>query len=382
MNESSPIDVIVIGGGLHGSSTALHLALRGQRVTVIEKRFPGRFASGVNAGGVRRLGRHPAEIPLSVAALEVWQDIENFLGDDCDFHPVSQVKIAESADDMAILEARVEEVRGLGFEHEELIGGNELRRLVPAAADHCIGGIVCRDDGAANPMRTTRAFWRRAEAAGVTYHLGTPAGALERVGDLWRVTVGERDFEAPILVNCAGAWGDKIAADLGDPVPLTPAALTMMVTERVGKFLEPVCGLASGTLSFKQTPEGTVLIGGGHRGIADRDAETAEPDPLAMGRSARTVARVFPHMKDVPVARVWCGLEGKTPDEIPVVGASPASPGAYHAFGFSGHGFQLSPIVGRLLSELILDGRSSLPIEAFSAARFAAEESGQQAEES
>jgi len=118
MNESSPIDVIVIGGGLHGSSTALHLALRGQRVTVIEKRFPGRFASGVNAGGVRRLGRHPAEIPLSVAALEVWQDIENFLGDDCDFHPVSQVKIAESADDMAILEARVEEVRGLGFEHE------------------------------------------------------------------------------------------------------------------------------------------------------------------------------------------------------------------------------------------------------------------------
>lgn len=366
------MDVIVIGGGLHGCSAALHLAWKGQHVAVIERRFPGRFASGVNAGGVRRLGRHPAEIPLSVAALEVWQDIEGVVGDDCGFHAVGQVKIAESASDMKLLEDRVATVRGLGFEHEELVGGNELRRLVPGVADHCVGAIVCRDDGAADPARTTRAFWRRAEAAGVIFHIGRTVSAIERRGDIWRVAADDLVIEAPVLVNCAGAWGDRIAAMLGDAAPLVAAAPTMMVTGRIPRFVEPVCGLASDKLSFKQTPDGTLLIGGGHRGRADRDAETAEPDPISLGASARTVRRVFPELRDVPIVRSWCGLEGMMPDDIPVIGPSPNAPGVFHAFGFCGHGFQLGPIVGRLIAEAIVDERPSLPIDAFSIARFAA----------
>ncbi|MEL0021121.1 MAG: FAD-dependent oxidoreductase, partial [Rickettsiales bacterium] len=365
-------DVIVIGGGLHGSSTALHLRRRGLSVQVIEKRFPGRFASGVNAGGVRRLGRHPAEIPLSAAAMEIWHSIESFIGHDCGFTPSGQVKIAENEAEMKQLEARVAEVRALGFEHEELIGGNELRRLVPAVAAHAVGGIVCRDDGAANPMLTARAYWRRAVAEGVSYHLGDSVTGIERVGEAWQVRAGDARFDAPVLVNCAGAWGDQVAAMLGDTAPLTATALTMMVTERIPHFIDPVCGLASGGLSFKQSTEGTLVIGGGHLGHADRDAETAEPDPEALGRSARTVTRIFPQLKAVPVARVWCGLEGKMPDDIPVIGPSQNAPDAYHAFGFCGHGFQLSPIVGKLLAEQIVDGRASLPIEPFGIARFTA----------
>ena len=363
-------DVIVIGGGLHGSSTALYLRRRGLSVRVIEKHFPGRFASGVNAGGVRRLGRHPAEIPLSVAAMEIWHEIEGFIGHNCGFHKVGQVKLAENEAEMKQLEERVASVRALGFEHEELIGGNELRELVPAAAPHCLGAIVCRDDGAANPMLTTRAYWRRALSEGVEYHLGDIVDGVERFGDLWRVRAGEAHLEAPVLVNCAGAWGDTVAAMLGDSAPLTAQALTMMVTEPIPHFIDPVCGLASGGLSFKQSDEGTLVIGGGHLGHADRDAETAEPDPVALGRSARTVARVFPQLKDVPIARTWCGLEGKMPDEIPVIGPSGSAPDAYHAFGFCGHGFQLSPIVGKLLAEQIVDGRASLPLEPFSISRF------------
>ncbi|PPR60483.1 MAG: Hydrogen cyanide synthase subunit HcnC [Alphaproteobacteria bacterium MarineAlpha4_Bin2] len=363
-------DVIVIGGGLHGSSTALHLRRRGFSVRVFEKQFPGRFASGVNAGGVRRLGRHPAEIPLSVAAMEIWHDVESFIGHHCGFHKVGQVKIAENESEMKQLEKRVNSVQALGFEHEELVGGNELRRLVPAAADHCIGAIVCRDDGAANPMLTSRAYWHRALEEGVEYQLGDLVTKIERRAKMWRVQAGEAAFEASVLVNCAGAWGDVVAAMLGDSAPLSAQALTMMVTERVPHFLGPVCGLASGGLSFKQSPEGSLVIGGGHLGRADRDAETAEPDPRALAKSCRIVARVFPQLKNVSVARAWCGLEGKMPDEIPVIGPSLNSTDAYHAFGFCGHGFQLSPIVGKLIAELISDGKSSLPIEPFSIARF------------
>lgn len=364
-------DVIVIGGGLHGSSTAIYLRRRGYSVRVVEKRFPGRFASGVNAGGVRRLGRHPAEIPISFAAMEIWHEIESFVGHPCGFQKVGQVKMAENEAEMKQLEKRVAAVRALGFEHEELVGGNELRLLVPSIAEHCVGAIVCRDDGAANPMLTTRAYWRCALAEGANYHLGEAVTGIERRGDMWCVRAGDAVFAAPVLVNCAGAWGDMVAAMLGDSAPLSVKALTMMVTERMPHFIDPVCGLASGGLSFKQSPEGTLVIGGGHLGRADRDAETAEPDLQALSASARVVTRVFPHLKDVPVARTWCGLEGKMPDEIPVIGPSLNSPDAYHAFGFCGHGFQLSPIIGKLITELIIDGKSSLPIEPFSINRFA-----------
>ncbi|MBV8654126.1 MAG: FAD-binding oxidoreductase, partial [Alphaproteobacteria bacterium] len=143
-------DVLVLGGGLHGCSAALHLARRGAKVTVLEKDHVGRHASGVNAGGVRRLGRHPAEIPLSVAALELWHRIGDLVDDDCGFEHHGQVKVAETEVELAQLARRVAEVQALGFGHEELIGRAELRRLVPAIADHCVGAIVSRDDGAAN----------------------------------------------------------------------------------------------------------------------------------------------------------------------------------------------------------------------------------------
>ena len=112
-------DVLIIGGGLHGSSTALHLRRRGLNVRVIDKHFPGRFASGVNAGGIRRLGRHPAEIPLSVAAMETWHNMENLVGDNCGFKKVGQIKIAENGEEMYQLEERVESVKALRFKHEE-----------------------------------------------------------------------------------------------------------------------------------------------------------------------------------------------------------------------------------------------------------------------
>lgn len=363
-------DVIVIGAGLHGCSSALHLALRGQRVLVIEKNEAGRHASGVNAGGVRRLGRHPAEIPLSVASLEIWYDIENVTGSDCGFEASGQIKIAENEREMGELEARAAMVRDLGFDHEEPIDRAELRRLCPAAAGHCVGGLVSRRDGFANPYRTTWAFREKARSLGVTFREGVRVTGLDRTGDLWEVGTDAGRFRAETLVNCAGAWSDQVAAMLGDPAPLTPVALMMMVTAPVAPFLDPVVGLQGRPLSFKQGANGTVVIGGGYRGTPDRDMETTKLDFDGLKKSARTVVEVFPLMRDVPVVRCWAGIEGFMPDEIPVIGPSPSAPASFHAFGFCGHGFQLGPISGRIVSELVIDGKASLPIEPFRIDRF------------
>ena len=114
-------DVIVIGGGIHGCSTALHLALRGVKPIVLEKDYAGRHASGVNAGGVRQLARHIAEVPLAVASMEIWERIGDLVDDDCGFGTHGQVLIAEDDAELAGLRARVDDLRLRGFTHEELI---------------------------------------------------------------------------------------------------------------------------------------------------------------------------------------------------------------------------------------------------------------------
>lgn len=367
----SAFDVVVIGGGLHGCSAALQLARRGRRVLVVEKDYPGRHASGVNAGGVRRLGRALPEVPLAEASLGMWRRLPELIGDDGGFRPVGQVKLAESAADMEILERRAASVRALGFEHEVVVDRAEIRRWVPSAADHVAGGLVVEGDGSADPFRTSVAFFRAARAAGVTFRIGETVLGVEWRGEMWRVRVGTDIVVAPFVINAAGAWGAEVAAWLGDRIPVIPEAPMMMVTTRVAPFLRPVVGLASRKLSFKQMANGTVVIGGGRRAAIDIRTKATRLDVARQSEGARTVAEVFPHMRDVPIARMWCGVEGNTPDALPVIGMSPSAPSFLHACGFSGHGFQLSPIVGRLIAEWIIDGRPSLSLAAFSVERFA-----------
>ena len=367
---ASTCDAIIIGGGLHGLSTAIHLAEAGVRAVVVEKDHPGRHASGVNAGGVRRLGRHLAEVPLSVAAREIWEDIEDFVSDDCGFTACGHIQIAETEAELAQQADRVDQLQALGFAHEQLIDKASLREIVPALAHHCLGAIWCADDGAANPYRTTQAYFRTAQALGVRVELGAAVTAIERLGGDWQVSAAGQNFQAPVLVNTAGAWGHQVCRMIGDDAQVEPAALMLMITERVAPFITPVLGAVGRKLSFKQYGNGTVMIGGGQRGRALPERNIAETKLAGMGNSAVTVKALFPQLGPVNVVRCWAGIEAMMPDGVPVIGPSRAVKGAYHAFGFCGHGFQLSPIVGRLLAELITTGQASLPIEAFSIDRF------------
>lgn len=363
-------EVLIIGGGLMGFSTALQLAMRGVHCRVLDKDSPGRHASGVNAGGLRQLNRHPAEIPLSVAAAKMWQQIESLVDSDCDSRFPGQIRIAENAADMELLEQRAAMVQELGYKHEEIISPQELYQLVPALKPGCAGALICREDGYGRPFHALNAFRRKAGSLGVEYHASTRVDEIVRKSNEWRVTTARGEFTAPALVNCAGAWAGRIAAILGDPVPLKPRAPMLMITERLPHFIGPVIGAASRKLSFKQMQNGTLLIGGAHLAELDFTRQVTEMNWAQLATSARTVLALFPQLENVRIVRTWAGIEGFTPDSLPVISSSKASPNAYHAFGFSAHGFQLSPIVGKIMSQLILDGGSQLPIEPFSAERF------------
>ena len=363
-------DVVVIGGGIHGCSTALHCALRGMRVTVIEKDYPGRHASGVNAGGVRQLARDFAEVPLSARSMEIWHRIAELVDDDCGFTSDGQVLVAETEEELADFRERVRKLNDLGFTHEELIDATELRRLVPAVADSCPGGVVSRRDGAAIPFRATQAIRRKAETLGARVLEGVQVETLARRDGLWTVETSAGTFEAPVVVNAAGAWAGRIAAMVGEPVPLEVIAPMLMITERRPHFIDPVVILHGRKLSFKQFANGTVLIGGGHEGRPNADTNETALDWAKLAESAHTVWDVFPVMRSARIVRAWAGIEARMPDQIPVVGSSARNEGLYHQFGFSAHGFQLGPGTGAVMAELIATGATNTPIAPFNIARF------------
>ncbi|MEZ5730663.1 MAG: FAD-dependent oxidoreductase [Burkholderiaceae bacterium] len=364
-------DVVVVGAGIHGCSTALHLARRGASTIVIEKDYAGRHASGVNAGGVRQLARHVAEIPLSVASMELWERIEDLVGDACGFESHGQVLVAESEGELAVFTKRVEDLRDRGFTHEELIDRAELKRLVPAVSDTCPGGVVSRRDGAADPFRATQAFRRAAMRAGARFHEGVRVTRLARTGSVWRIETTAGPFEAAMVVNAAGAWAGRLAAMVGEPVPLEVVAPMLMITSRVPHFIDPVVILRGRKLSFKQFQNGTVLIGGGHLGRPYPDTNETVLDWVKLRESARTVWELFPIMRAATIVRAWAGIEARMPDDIPVVGPSRTAEGLFHQFGFSAHGFQLGPATGATIAELVVTGRTNMPLAPLDIARFA-----------
>lgn len=363
-------DVAVIGGGLHGLSAALHLARAGRRAVVIERRWTGRHASGATAAGVRTLNRDIAEIPISLEAMDMWHGIAGIVGDDCGFHAHGQLRIAETAEHLPALIQREARIRALGHAHEEMIDAAELRRLVPALSPHCVGALVARRDGAADPHRTIAAFRRSCEAEGVVIVEGCGVEAADRQGDDWTVICGERRFRAPAVVNAAGAWAARVAALFGDEIALGVRASMMIVTERIAPLLDPVVSVVGRALSFKQSDQGTLVIGGGLQGAADLDSETSTVNFAELARGARATSDLFPAVQDVRIARCWTGIEAQTRDHLPVIGASPNAQGLIHAFGFSGHGFQLVPVVGAIVADLVTEGGSNRKIAAFAPERL------------
>ena len=331
-------DLLVIGGGIHGCSAALHAAMRGLDVVVIEKDTVGRHASGVNAGGVRRLGRHYAEVPISQRSMEIWHRINELVDDDCGFQNAPQIKVAETEAELDTLASRAADLQTMGF---------------------------------ALPYQTTFAFQRKAQSLGVRFEENCRVHAVARDGPDFRARTDRGDFTARNLVNCAGAWAGEIASQLGEPVPIEAIAPMMIVTQRMPHFCDAVVGGTGRPLSFKQMANGTVVIGGGRRGRARPADNMSEMIFGELQQTAETAIAIFPIMRGATIVRSWAGIEARMPDDIPVISPSSTHEGAYHAFGFSAHGFQMGPGVGEIMAELVCSGRTNAPIAPFSITRFA-----------
>ena len=363
-------DIAIIGGGLVGTWTAYFLRKRDHTVSVIEKGAVGSQASGVNFGNVRLEGRHPTEFPLALRAIEQWEHIEELIGERCEFTPCGHSYFALEPKELARLERYQREGTAGGLEIE-LLSANEVRRRFPYVGPDVCGATWSKRDGTANPRLATPAVARAVRALGADLYPNTRVVALEHTCGRFRATT-DRDlvFEASFVINASGAWGNEIAEQFGETTPMFPAAPPNFVTEPLPYFITSALQDAGGTVIIRQVERGNVIVGFYPRGPADQVQNRAPVAPEKTLQSLGDAVRVVPMLRGAQAIRVWSGIEGYLPDLLPVMGWSQTTKNLLHAYGFCGHGFQLSPGVGYTLAEMIDEGKASIPIEAFAIDRF------------
>ena len=367
--SAAQTDVVIVGGGLVGCAAALHLRERGASVAVVEKNQLGAAASGVNFGGVRRNGRKLAELPIAARALEVWKHLPELVGSDCEYEITGNIKVARNEEDLDQIAAHAEAQAAYGVE-VHMLGRNTLRDRYPWLGPSAVGAAYCPSDGQANPRLVGPAFARAARAAGAELIELDGAKHVERDGSGFTVeTESGRTLRGGALINSSGAWGARLAARFGEQVEIWPMEPQMIVTEPAPYFMVPVLAVVGGDVYARQIPRGNVIFGG-RSGTADLDVGFAKVNAEeSLTTLARTI-EIIPCIAELSVIRFWSGVEGCTPDHLPVLCPSRTTPGLVHAFGFSGHGFCLGPASGAVAAELALDGRTETPIKGFDIGRF------------
>ncbi|MDU0956432.1 MAG: FAD-dependent oxidoreductase [Bradyrhizobium sp.] len=367
MTRRIDCDVAIIGGGLVGSSAALALRGMGLSVTLLDKGFCGAQASGVNYGGVRRQGRPSEQLPLSQRAHAIWPRLQQLIGIDGEFLRSGHLKLARSADDMASLERYAAEVAPFGLDLE-LVGHNQLRERFGVMGD-LVGGSFCPGDGHANPRLVAAAFAAAARRAGAEVLENTEVAGVSRTFEGFALEAGDVAVTARSVINSAGAWADRFARAFNEPVPLERTYPSMIVTEPLDPFLSVNIGIEGGGIYARQVARGNVVVGG-ERATPLDNPDYSRPHSDGALTIMQRASELFGPLRHAQAIRFWSGTEATMPDRNPVLGPSATTPGLIHAFGFSGAGFQIAPGVGEVLAELVRDGQTATPIDAFAITRF------------
>ena len=362
-------DVAIIGGGLVGCAAALALRRHQLSVALLEQGWCGAQASGVNHGGVRRQGRPAIQLPLAQRAHDIWRRLPELIGSDGEYLDTGHLKLARTETEMATLEAYNVEAAPFGLQLE-LLGRDALRRRYPVLSEKLAGASFCAQDGHANPRLVATGFALAARRQGAKIYEGE---AVENASfDGMQFVLQTRSglqLKSRYLLNCAGAWGAKIAAQFGEDVPEYSIYPNMVVTEPIAQLQLPNMGVVGGDIYARQVARGNVILGGG-RGTGALQMSANRPDSGSTFDAIRTACDFIPALANALVIRTWTGVEGAFDDNQPVIGPSLTTPGLWHAFGFCGGGFQLAPAVGEVLCDLVTSGATATPIAPFGIDRF------------
>lgn len=363
-------DVAIIGGGLVGCAAAYYLRGRGRSVVVLERSLVGSESSGVSFGNLRLQGHHISELPLALRSQALWERLERELGGSVEFVQEGHVHLALSAAHVGIIKRHAAAARPHGLDVELLDRAEAIRRW-PFLSERVLAASWSARDAVVNPRLVTPLFARAAVARGAFIHEDCEVVAVEHANGRFTLrTAAGPTVTAAQLVNASGAWGGMLAAQFGEPVPVFAAGPVELVTEPVPRFVAPVMHAVDGSVLFRQTERGNVVVAGHPRITVDVNGRRNRVPADKMATNMARLISIAPHMRAHHVIRTWTGIEGYLPDMLPAFGPSETTPGLLHAFAFSGHGLQIGPAVGTIVAELLVDGGTQTSIGAFAPGRF------------
>ncbi len=363
-------DVVIVGGGVMGSAIAYNLAKEGLKPAVIEKGDIGGEASGSNGGGVRQSARNLKEMPLAMESIRMYGHLHEELGMDVEYVREGNLRLCTTQEEVETMRRAVENQKAVGLDLE-MLDRRQILDINPYVGENVLGASFCPTDGHVNPLLVTYAFFKKAKALGARYHTHEEVRDIRlRKGRVAAVVTDKQVIETDLVVNAAGVAGRQVANLVGLDIPMRPVFSEALITEPYPPLFRQMIGHAKGLFYGRQTVHGP-FFWGGFVGTEQFIHRQGKPLFHFIGPAiSRMVIDFFPVLRDIHVIRMWSGLIAQMSDGIPVLGLVEEVPGFVFATGFSGHGFGLAPVIGRIISELIMDCEVSVPIHDFCYGRF------------
>lgn len=369
-------DVVIIGGGASGTSTAFHLAALGVRnVVLLERRHLASGATGKSGSLVRMHYTNETESRLAFESLKIFQDFDAVVGGHCGFETAGFIQIVPSGYERA-LARNVERQRQIGID-TRVISRDEVRRLLPGSHVDDIGAAAHEPgSGFADPNATTFAFAEAAKRLGATLKLSCEATRIITQHDrVAAVETTQGRIDTPVVVVAAGAWAGHLLQPLGLDFGLTPHRVQISIFRWPPGFpgRHPAVIDAVHRLWFR--PEGQAsTLAGVELGVkhADPDLLDEGVDPGYVARCREKLAARLPVFGEAPMRGGWAGLIMMSPDGRPIIDQIPSVPGLYGMLGDSGTSFKTAPAIGRCLAEWIVYGKPrTVDLTPFRSTRFA-----------
>ncbi|WP_430259246.1 NAD(P)/FAD-dependent oxidoreductase [Neorhizobium sp. IRS_2294] len=367
-------DVVVIGAGISGASTAYELAVQGHDVVLVDRYGPAAMASGWTMAGVRQSGRHPAELPLARAAVDMWASLHERLDGETHYRRGGNLRCARTPKEVEAIHTIVASQSSAGLDIR-FLDREEVRSFAPYLSKEILAASFCATDGQADAVATVNAFVNAAERAGAKLRFGERVLeiAVSR-GHVRGVVTDKGTIPASRVVLAGGVYGNELLEPLGHHVPFQTMSATMIRTSPVEPKFAQVIGVANGDTTGRQEVGGHIRLGGGHEvwdGEMDHNPlPSVSPTLQSVQEILQRFTALVPFSAELKIDRMWCGLIDQSVDAIPVIQQLEEPAGLVIAMGFSGHGFCLGPVTGKILSALAVGNTSPYPIEPFRIDRF------------
>lgn len=360
MNTIHNTEVVVVGAGAVGCSIAYWLAKRGKDVTLVDKSGPGTGSSVANFGLVWSSAKEPhTYMELNLRSSRLWPQMLDELDEDVEYR-LGGLKIVLTGTDYEAQGDLVERQRHSPLFRGRMISGPEARDIQPGLSPEIAGALYCPDDGDSNPIKWTYALIRGCKRQGVKVMRDTEVLGfdLDEDNQVAGVLTDRGRVQAGYAVNAAGVWAAQVAQMVGVTIGLYPQRGQVLISEAVPKILP----MAQSTV--RQSFDGNIYMGATMED-AGFDWSTS---PEGAEKIAKNAARMVPLVRDLSIIRQFSGLRPMPRDGLPFIGAIPHVPGYYIAVGHSGN--TLSPIHGKIISDLIVEGETDIPLEDYDPLRY------------